>query len=466
MGKMGKHGIAGFVWGSVLGAGIFMAALLGNSMKAEAAEWVRINGTQIADPSTDNAVWSYADGVLTLRGTLDARSTGCRGIEFGGDLTVLAQGGAKILSDSQEGIYGSGNLVLDGDADMAVETQGPYAVYAGGNITKTGNGELTAVSTGSGSQGIYAGLSLYVKGGGIVGKGLNYGVRAGEGVYVTSANLIGRGEYNAGIRARDISFNLGETGYVLGKTYQGEWGIRGDQSLKYIGSVEKPADVKVKDSKWDGYVFYDVWGKTVQEIEIGKYTRNTATPGSSTKSLNQDVLKSMNYKPAELTTWEQVLMALARLQPSDITNADEYGGAAVLEVNIQETSGYIPPDAVNVIAGKEGVGLHFYLGNGVSAVCMGSGIGTGYTGAGFGYTGNTARVNGKTEKTIDFEQKEWIGMPMAFHVNLENAVPGGTADIYTEDTQGNRTPVTQCTVGENGNISFMTASKEKFVIVY
>lgn len=465
MGKCRKHNVCSF---GRCAAGVitFLIVLMGQGMRAQAAEILKINGVLAEDSSTDNTVWSYEDGVLTLKGTLDARNTGSKAVEFQGNLTIAAESGAMILADGQEGIYGSGNLLLVGDADLTVEAKGPYAVYVNGTITKQGNGELSAITDADSSIGIYAEQDICIREGGVIGKGRNYGVRAGRRIEVTSANLIGRGEYNAGVRAQDIYFNLGESGYVFGKTQEGEWGIRGDNTLNFIGSVEKPVDYKLKYNVWDGYVFYDVWGKTVQEVEIGKYTRNTAKPSGSTKNLNQEVLQSMNYKNSELKSWEQVLMALAKLKAEEITNPQAYGGAAVLEINVQESSGYIPKDAVNVMAGKENVGAHFYLGNGVSVVCMGNSIGTGYTGGSFLYQGSYQETNGLKEKTIDFTEKGWIGFTADFHVNLDNVPAGRLAGIYSEDIQGNRREISQCITSENGSITFQSGTKEKFVIVY
>lgn len=442
----------------------------GNVLTVEAATNLKVAGTEVLDSKSNNQAWSYDGEVLTIKGNIDASAYPGNAIEFEGDLTIRMENGAQIITKDQSAIWGKldgagkSNLVLTGEADLSIDSQALYAIFVEGNIYKKGNSEIKAVTAAENSQAIFAGKDIYVEGGALIGRGTNYGIRANEGIYVRSANIFGHGENNAGIRARNIQFNLGERGSAYGKTYNGKWGIRADQSLKYIGSLEIPVDGKIKQAAYDEFIVTDVYGEAVKEVEIGRYTRLQTNLTDNVNHLRQDVLNSVNYKTKTLVTWEEVMMALAGLTPGDLTG--EIGLETILQVNIQETSGYIKENALNVIAGKQGVGVQFLLGNGVSVVFRGNTLGTGFVGSSFVHSNTFSSVNGVNEKTIDFQEKGWIGAPAVFHINLDQAVPGNIAKVYTQDSFGKRTDFGEYAIEPTGSISLPTTMKEKFVIVY
>lgn len=209
------------------------------------------------------------------------------------------------------------------------------------------------------------------------------------------------------------------------------------------------------------------------QITAKKSFSSSSSTGSSSSSQTptapaEPVMASVNYNGATLKSWKDIQKAMANLSAGNLKDMPEQKGSVgplLLQVDIQNTTGYLPSGPVSEIAGKQNVGLHLFLGNGVAVTLFGQNVDANFKGTNLSNIIKKADTQGKKEYLIDFKEKGKIGAVILLHASIPDGA-NNKAAIYKEEKDGSRTLLLNSEIHENGSICFPIDTKEKFIIEY
>lgn len=181
--------------------------------------------------------------------------------------------------------------------------------------------------------------------------------------------------------------------------------------------------------------------------------------------LNQPVLKSTNYASGELLSWQEVIDAIATIEPDKLTDSGRQNKESVLKVDISSSAGMVGHEVLRALAAKENASLHVFTGNGAALTFSGKLLKEKASAVKVANTVTDKVENGKRIHIVDFEEKGPMNTTAAFHVNLPEGA-GLSAKVYTEDKQGNRIYLATMKADAVGNLAFMISTREKFIFEY
>ncbi len=203
---------------------------------------------------------------------------------------------------------------------------------------------------------------------------------------------------------------------------------------------------------------------SIQQSSSGTVS-NTKKEEEENISLSLPVLKSINYASDELETWQEVIAAIATIEPKKLSDSQPNDTKSILKVDISSTAGFVGHEVLQTLAKREDASLHTFTGNGVAITFAGVDVKDDARAVRVTNVVSDKLENGKRVHIVDFFEKGKLETAVAFHVNLPQGADS-LVDVYTEGKDGVQNHIKTMKADAAGNVAFMIDSTEKFIFEY
>lgn len=173
------------------------------------------------------------------------------------------------------------------------------------------------------------------------------------------------------------------------------------------------------------------------------------------------------YNNAVLSSWDDVRTALKDFtaKASTVNSNMNPVKNALMEIDVQQTNGYIDASIVKILENKNNVGLHLLLGNGISVTFLGQNVNENFKGTYLGAQKKLLKDGAVKDYSLSFNENGAIGSSLIFHINLENSAEKKVT-VSKNAADGSRIEVLTTTANNDGNICFPITEKETLYFTY